>query len=197
MNFQAYYCTRRNMHRSTNVPSLSQGSQVHIYPRNQIQLIVQLSMAIICTSHNHTTYTLKGCDKLKLSFFHRSSRLLLLLACSATDVQMETCIQGTTNLNYFKKSIHASALFLVVLPYSCTVYGVQSGLLPYSSLEATMEYVSREFNRFLATRTIYEYSISFRLSGLERRESLISRETRHDWQLTFDRYCTWHHVPCT
>ena len=48
-----------------------------------------------------------------------------------------------------------------------------------SSLVATMEYFSRDFNRFLATRIIYEYSIPFRLSRLARRESRLARnETR-------------------
>ena len=38
-----------------------------------------------------------------------------------------------------------------------------------------MEYFSRDFNRFLATRIVYEYSIPFRLSRLTRRESRLER----------------------
>ena len=45
----------------------------------------------------------------------------------------------------------------------------------HSSLVATIEYFSRDFNRFLATRIVYEYSIPFRLSRLARRESRLER----------------------
>ena len=51
---------------------------------------------------------------------------------------------------------------------------------PYSSLVATMEYFSREFNRFLTTRIVYEYSIPFRLREMRvssRETSVSSRET--------------------
>ena len=44
-----------------------------------------------------------------------------------------------------------------------------------SSLVATMEYFSRDFNRFLATRIVYEYSIPFRLSRLRDESPLVRR----------------------
>ena len=50
-----------------------------------------------------------------------------------------------------------------------------------------MEYFSRKFNWFLATRTVFEYSISFRLSRLERRVSSQEKQdatANHIWTCT-------------